>query len=60
MGRLGEEIDFTNYEGRDCYCGLDLSSTGDFTALALVFPPSGDCPKYTVLPFFWLSEEAKT
>ena len=28
----GEDIDFEEYEGRDCYCGLDLSSTGDLTA----------------------------
>ena len=43
--------------GRDCYAGLDLSSTGDLTALALVFPPSGDDDKYTVLPYYWLPEE---
>jgi phage terminase large subunit-like protein len=45
-------------KGRDCYAGLDLSSTGDLTALALVFPPCGDDDKYTVLPFFWLPENA--
>jgi phage terminase large subunit-like protein len=45
-------------KGRDCYAGLDLSSTGDLTALVLVFPPGGDGEKYTVLPFFWLPENA--
>ena len=34
-----EEIDLAALEGRDCYGGLDLSSTGDITALVLVFPP---------------------
>jgi phage terminase large subunit-like protein len=45
-------------EGRDCYAGLDLSSTTDLTALVLVFPPAGDDDKYSVLPFFWLPENA--
>lgn len=41
-------------DGRDCYAGLDLSSTTDLTALVLVFP--GD-DGYDVLPFFWVPEE---
>lgn len=44
-------------EGRVCYAGLDLSSTGDLTTLVLVFPPSDESESYTVLPFFWLPEE---
>ena len=44
-------------EGRDCYAGLDLSSTSDITALVLVFPPRTENEKYIVLPFFWLPEE---
>lgn len=44
-------------EGRVCYAGLDLSSTTDLTALALVFPPEGAEDKYTVLPYFWVPEE---
>lgn len=28
--------------GRDCYIGLDLSSTTDLTALCALFPPQGD------------------
>lgn len=44
-------------EGRDCYAGLDLSSTSDITALVLVFPPRTEHEKYIVLPFFWLPEE---
>lgn len=31
-------------KGRDCYMGLDLSSTNDLTAAAVLFPPRGDEP----------------
>ncbi len=44
-------------EGRACYGGLDLSSTGDLTALVLVFPPAGSDTKYTILPYYWLPED---
>ena len=44
-------------EGRVCYAGLDLSSTGDLTTLVLVFPPSDESEPYQILPFFWLPEE---
>ena len=44
-------------EGRACSGGLDLSSTGDLTALVLVFPPAGSDTKYTVLPYYWLPED---
>jgi len=67
----GEDFDPDELEGRECYGGLDLSSTGDLTALGLVFPPNGGdivnavsnssnsrSLKYTVLPFFWLPENA--
>jgi len=51
------EIDKEKLIGRTCYAGLDLSSTTDITALALVFPPENEEDKYIVLPFFWLPEE---
>lgn len=41
-------------EGRECFAGLDLSSTTDLTALVLVFP---DGDRFDVLPFFWVPEE---
>jgi len=44
-------------EGRDCYGSLDLSSTGDITALVLMFPPRDEDEKYILLPFFWVPEE---
>jgi len=50
-------IDIPSLAGRDCYAGLDLSSTSDITALVLVFPPRTEDEKYIVLPFFWLPEE---
>jgi phage terminase large subunit-like protein len=54
----GEGFDPEDFKDRDCYAGLDLSSTGDLTALVLVFPPEGEDEKYTVLPYFWLPENA--
>ena len=44
-------------EGRVCYGGLDLSSTTDITAFVLVFPPTDENDKYSILPYFWLPEE---
>ena len=44
-------------EGRECYAGLDLSSSGDITALVLMFPPRTDTDKYICLPFFWVPED---
>ena len=43
--------------GRECYAGLDLSSTQDLTALVLVFPPINEEKTFSVLPFFWVPEE---
>lgn len=43
--------------GRECYGGLDLSSTTDITAFVLVFPPRSEAEKYVILPFFWIPEE---
>lgn len=55
--RGNQKIDYTSLLGRDCFAGLDLSSTSDITALVLVFPPRTEEEKYIVLPFFWLPEE---
>lgn len=52
-----EETDPTMLEGRPCYGGLDLSSTGDITAFVLVFPPKDENGLYYVLPYFWIPEE---
>jgi phage terminase large subunit-like protein len=52
------DFDPTQYHGRECYCGLDLSKTEDLTALVMVFPPLEDDTKYTVIPHFWLPKDA--
>lgn len=54
---LGNQlIDMETLKGRDCYGGLDLSSTGDITAFVLMFPPRTSEEKYIMLPFFWIPE----
>ena len=55
--RGNEPIDMDELAGRDCYAGLDLSSTGDITALVLIFPPRDEEEKYVLLPYFWIPEE---
>lgn len=40
--------------GRDCYLGMDLSSTTDLTAIALVFPPQGDQLDWRVIWDTWI------
>lgn len=45
-------------EGRPCWAGLDLSKSGDMTALALCFPPDPDGEDvYQQLVYFWLPED---
>jgi phage terminase large subunit-like protein len=61
-------VDIGELYGRECYGGLDLSSSTDITAFVLVFPPrqrdaapdaaSPDLDgKYIILPYFWVPEE---
>jgi len=47
-------FDMHSLVGRQCWAGLDLSTTTDVTALVLVFPFDDH---FCVLPFFWLPEE---
>ncbi|MCX7208177.1 MAG: terminase large subunit [Proteobacteria bacterium] len=42
--------------GRRCFGGLDLASTRDLTALALVFPPEYDDEPWYVLVYIWVPE----
>ena len=44
-------------KGRECYGGLDLSSSTDITAFVLVFPPLDEEDRYNILPFFWVPED---
>lgn len=51
------EVNPEKLKGRECYGGLDLSSTNDITAFVLVFPPIDTDDKYYVMPYFWMPEE---
>ena len=42
---------------RQCYGGLDLSSTIDLTAFDLIFEPQNGDGIIDIMPFFWLPEE---
>lgn len=53
----GLPVDERGLLGRECYGGLDLSSSIDITAFVLVFPPRDDTEKYMILPYFWIPEE---
>lgn len=50
-------FDMDELYGRECYGGLDLSSSDDISAFVLVFPPEEDDGKYIVLPQFWVPED---
>ena len=50
-------IDLDALQGRDCYGGLDLSSTSDITAFVLMFPPRDETEPFILLPFFWIPED---
>ena len=52
--RCGEVFDESELEGRECFGGLDLSTTTDLTALALVFPPVFGDSGWKALMWFWL------
>ena len=54
----GQPVNADALRGRVCYGGLDLSSTTDLSALALVFPPEQDGEPYQVLMRFWVPEDA--
>lgn len=51
------EVDIEKLKGKECYGGLDLSSTNDITAFVLVFPPIPGDDKYYVLAYFWIPED---
>lgn len=52
--RCQADIRIEDYAGERCWCGLDLASTDDFTAFAIVF---GDMDELAVFPYFWVPEE---
>ena len=42
----GCDLKLEDMRGRECYLGIDLSSGGDLTSIALVFPPADDDKVY--------------
>jgi phage terminase large subunit-like protein len=50
-----EDFPISELLGKECYAGLDLSTTTDISALVLVFPWENGC--YRTLPFFWVPQE---
>lgn len=52
-----EYVDLEDMRGRRCWAGLDLSSTQDLTALALVFEPTAEDPLWRLKSYFWLPAE---
>lgn len=53
----GKRFDPRMLLGRRCYGGLDLASTRDLTAFALVFPPDEDDGEWYVLVWHWCPQE---
>ena len=51
-----QEYNAADMIGRQCFAGLDLSSTRDVTALVLCFPD--DDGTFRFLPYFWIPEDA--
>ena len=43
--------------GKDCFIGLDLSSTTDLTGTALIFPPQGDQLDWRVIWDAWIPKD---
>jgi len=50
-------VDDQELLGRECFAGLDLSSSTDITAFVLVFPPLTEEDKYVIKPYFWIPED---
>jgi phage terminase large subunit-like protein len=43
--------------GRECFAGLDMSSTTDVTAFVMLFPPKDEGEKWKTICRFWIPEE---
>ena len=52
-----EPVDEEALKGRQCFGGMDLSSTTDTTAFVLLFPPYGDDKKWRVIPHIFIPED---
>lgn len=54
LERCCDPFEVEQLKGRTCYGGLDLSSTSDFTAFVLTFPPIEEGEKWKQLYMFWV------
>ena len=52
----GSELTLADMRGRECYLGVDLSSGGDLTSIALVFPPVDDDSRVYVWSHSYMPE----
>jgi phage terminase large subunit-like protein len=52
----GFEFDHKILEGRECFGGMDLSKSQDFSSLVLNFPPLPGETDFKQLYFFWIPE----
>jgi phage terminase large subunit-like protein len=53
----GGEVDKGKLLKRECYGGLDLSTSEDLTAFVLVFPPENEKERWQILCHFYVPEE---
>ena len=53
----GKPFDASILEGRECFGGMDLSKSQDFSSLVLNFPPLPGESDFKQLYFFWIPEE---
>lgn len=57
FGAQDKGFDADQLYGRRCWGGLDLSSTQDLTAMALLFEPSQADPNWRLVSHFWLPND---
>ena len=60
--RVGDPVELRaeaikRLKGRPCLAALDLASTDDTNALALVFPPQDKADKWELLSYFWIPKD---
>lgn len=51
------DAELPDLTGRECYAGLDLSSTQDVTAFVMVFPPVYENEPTWIVPKMWIPED---
>lgn len=54
---MNRTLEYTDYEGKKCWAGLDLSSVFDLSALSIVIPPKKKKGKYKYFVKLYLPKE---